>query len=532
MDLPTPRLGSRAALGLGAATLTSPAFAQPAAARTLRFVPHANLANLDPVWSTQLISRIHGFLVYDPLYGTDADLRAHPQMAEGHALEEGGTVCAVTLRQGLRFHDGEPVLARDCVASLRRWMRRSPVGQTLEERLDGLEAPDDRRLVFRLRRPFPHLIAALSSVASPVPFMMPERIARTDPFQQIREVVGSGPFRFKPDEFVTGSRMVYERKPAYAPAPGGAPSLTAGPKAAHFDRVEWRILPDAATAAAALQAGEVDWFENPSPEVAERLRRHPALLVERIDRLPYLGLLRFNHLHPRSDDARVRRALLPAVSQADFMTAIVGPDPDMWRGGAGVFPPGTPLASDAGLEPLSGPRDVDKAKRLLREAGYDGRPVRLIGTSEGYGAAVATQVAADLFRRLGLNFELALSDLASWIRRRTSREPLDRGGWSAFCTVTPGFELADPASHAPLRANGAAAWPGWPTIPRLETLREAWLEASDPPEQRRIAAEIQRAALEELPFVPLGAYWSNTALRRDLVGRVPGFPIFWGIRRA
>ncbi len=185
-------LGRRAALALGAAVLPRPAVAQPAAAtRMLRFVPHANLANLDPIWSTQLISRIHGFMVYDTLYGTDADLRVHPQMAAGHALEEGGTVCTVTLREGLRFHDGEPVLARDCTASLQRWMRRSPVGQTLAERLDALEAPDDRSLVFRLKRPFPHLLAALGSVASPVPFVMPERHARTDPFRQVTEVVGS-----------------------------------------------------------------------------------------------------------------------------------------------------------------------------------------------------------------------------------------------------------------------------------------------------------------------------------------------------
>jgi peptide/nickel transport system substrate-binding protein len=451
-------------------------------------------------------------------------------MAEGHAFEEGGTVCTVALRAGLRFHDGERVLARDCAASLRRWMKRSPIGQTLEERLDALEVPDDRRLVFRLRRPFPHLIAALGSVGSPVPFIMPERLARTDPFQQVAEVVGSGPFRFRRDEFVTGSLVVYDRHPAYAPAPSGEPSLTAGPKVAHFERIEWRILPDAATAAAALQAGEVDWFETPPPELAGRLRRHPALRVERMDRLPALGLLRFNHLHPPFDDARARRALLPAISQADFMAAVVGPDRDLYREGVGVFPPGTPFASDEGLGPLAGPRDLERAGRLLREAGYDGRPVRLIGPTEG-GAGALAPVAADLFRRVGMHLDFAVSDLASWIRRRTGREPIERGGWSAFCTTTPGFELADPASHAPLRANGPAAWPGWPSIPRLEALREAWLEAADLPEQRRIAGEMQRMAMEELPFAPLGAYWQNTALRRELAGRVPGFPIFWNVRR-
>ena len=525
-----PLLGRRKAIAFAASALAMPAVGRGATARTLRYVPHANLANLDPIWSTQLISRIHGFMVYDTLYGTDAELRPHPQMAAGHVLENEGRTCTVMLRDGLHFHDGEPVLARDCVASLHRWMKRSPVGQTLDSQLDVLDAPDDRRLRFRLKKPFPSLFAALGSVASPVPFVMPERLARTDPFAQITEVTGSGPFRFKADEFVTGSFVVYERNPGYVPASSGVPSLTAGPKVVHLERVEWHVIPDAATASAALQAGEIDWYENPSPEIAAQLRRRRDLTVERMDRLPYLGILRFNHLLPPFDDVRARQALLPAISQTDFMTAIVGPDPTMYRDDVGIFPPETPLASHTGLAPLMGPRDLEKAKRLLRAAGYDGQTVRFIGTHEGL-VAGPTELAADLLRRVDLNLDYAVSDLATWIRRRTSREPIQNGGWSVFVTATPGFELASPASHAPLRANGTAAWPGWPSIPKLEAMREAWLDASDLSDQQRIASEIQGVAMEELPFVPLGAFWSNTALRRDLTDRVAGFPIFWNIRR-
>jgi peptide/nickel transport system substrate-binding protein len=244
-----------------------------------------------------------------------------------------------------------------------------------------------------------------------------------------------------------------------------------------------------------------------------------------------MGVLRCKHLHPPFDDVRARAALLPAISQADCMAAIVGPDPGLSRDGVGVFPPGTPLATDVGLEPLAGPRDPALARAMLREAGRAGARMRLLSSAEG-GLAAMSQVAGDMFRRLGLDLDLAVSDVATWLRRRTSQEPLERGGWSAFCTILPAFELIDPTSHAPLRGNGTATWPGWPTIPELEALRETWLDAADPVAGREIAAVMQRVAMRELPFVPLGAYWQDTALRRDLEGRVPGIPVFWGLRRA
>lgn len=517
----------------GAALLARPAIAQPAQSRVLKFVPQANLTSVDPIWTTATVTRNHGYLVYDCLYGLDDRFRPHPQMAAGTAFEDGGKIATITLREGLFFHDGEPVRAADAVASLNRWMARSPIGQKLREYTDELVALDDRRLRFRLKRPFPLLLNALGSVATPTPFIMPERIARTDPFQQIRETIGSGPFRFVQSEFNSGSLAVYVRNERYSPNPNAGPvSLTAGPKVVHFDRLEWHIIQDTATSTAALMQGEIDWFEQPTPENQLLLRRNRQVVVEKLTPFMSLGIMRFNHLHPPFDNAAIRRAILPAIQQSDFMIAAQGPDPDNWRDNVGVFTPGTPLANDAGLEPLRGPRSIERARALLREAGYTNQLIRILGPTDILNPAALTQVTIDLFRRLGANIDPVLTDWGTVVQRRASREPLERGGWSITCTSFAGFEVMDPAGHFPLRGNGRGAWFGWPDIPRLEALRDAWFDAPELPDQQRIAREIQTVAMHELPFIPLGAVASITAFRRNLTGRVPGFAQFWNIRRA
>ena len=299
----------------------------------------------------------------------------------------------------------------------------------------------------------------------------------------------------------------------------------------HFDRVEWHIIVDAATAAAALQTGEIDWYEQPPPEIQTLLRRNRAVTVEPIDPLPLTGILRPNHLHPPFNDKRVRQALLPAISQTDFMQAINGPDPALFTTGVGVFTPGTPLANDAGLAPLLGPRSVDRARALLREAGYTNQPMRLIGPTDILAPAAMTQVGADLVRRLGINADVVITDWGTTVQRRTSREPVERGGWSMLFTSFSSFDFVDPAAHFPLRGNGTGAWPGWPTIPRLEELRDAWFVAADLPAQQAIAREMQAVAMDELPYIPVGSYLSVTAHRRNLADRVKGLAVFWGLRR-
>lgn len=519
-------------LAASAATLASPAMAQPAIgtkAAVLRMVPQANLTSLDPIWTTANITRNHAYLIYDTLYGLDANLQPRPQMAAGHSVEDDGKRVTITLRDGLVFHDGARVLARDAVASIKRWMVRNAFGQKLATLTDAVTALDDTRLEFRLKKPFPLLFNALATVGSAC-FVMPERVAQTDPYKQLSDPTGSGPFRFLASEFNSGSLSAYARHTGYVPRDEPV-SFTSGGKRAYFDRVEWRIITDAATSAAALQNNEIDWFEQPPPELQELLAKRRELVVERIDPRPNPAMLRLNHLHPPFDNKAARQALLPAINQTDFMTAIVGPDPSGFST-IGAFTPGTPMATDVGMEVLTGPRSLDRARALLQEAGALSPRTRLIGPTDILAPTAMTQVCGALFHDLGLNLDLALSDWGTVIQRRASREPVEKGGWSALLTAFGSFDWMDPAGHPVARGNGKDAWFGWPTIPRLESLRDAWFEAPNLAAQKAIADDIQRVVLDEVPFIPVGAYYSNTALRRDLTGRVGGFALFYNLRRA
>ena len=515
-----------------AARLPAPALAQGVEARTLRFAPQGNLASLDPVWGTSVLSRNAGLMIYDTLFGIGADFQPRPQMAGGHEVSADGLTHTIALRPGLRFHDGEPVRAADCIASIRRWSKRDVLGQRLDVLLDAMEPLADDRFRIRLKRPWAGLTGVLGKAGANICAIMPERAARTDPFTQVADFTGSGPFRFLRDQWVAGSLAVFERNAAYEPRPE-APDLLAGGKVVHFDRVEWRVMPDPATAAAALQNNEVDWWETPLPDLLPVLRRNRNIVVETVSTAGTFGVLRFNHLHPPFDNPAVRRALFPAVDQEAFMQAAAGTEPDLYRIPSGAFTPGTPLANDAGLDILTRPRDLEAARRLLRESGYANQRVVLLSATDLPNLQGLTEVAADLMRRVGFNVDLLAMDWGTQIQRRTNRGPVEAGGFSAFCTTWEGLDTSVPGSHQPLRGNGANAWSGWPTSPKREALRDAWFEAKDPEEERRIARDLQMAVWEEAPFVPLGQLRPQQAYRRSLTGILKGGPaLFWNVRRA
>jgi peptide/nickel transport system substrate-binding protein len=513
--------------------LSTPRFATPSLAqggRALRFVPHANLTSLDPVWTTAWITRWHAYAVYDTLYSIGADLVPKPQMAAGHTLEQDGKLYTITLREGLRFHDGEPVRAQDAVASLLRWAKRDGFGQTMMESVAAVKALDDRRFAIQLHRPFPLLLDAIAKLA-PV-FVMPERIANTDPFTAITDATGSGPFRFVRSEWLPGSSAVYERFAGYQPRQE-PPDLLGGGKPVHFERFEWHIMPDPATAAAALQSGEVDWWENPPMDLLPLLKRNRGVTVGELDNFGYVTVLRPNHLHPPFDNPALRRAIWPALSQTDVMTAVNGVDSSTWNDRMGFFTPGTPLANDAGMEHITSPRSMDVAKRLVEASGYKGERVVQMMATDNPAQVASGNVIADMLRKLGLNLELVATDWGTVVQRRASREPVDKGGWSLFISNITGADTLNPASNHVLRSSGLnGTWFGWPSSEKLEQLRKAWFEAPDLTAQKEIAAETQRQAFDDVPYWPLGHYRQPAAWRRELQGfvRAP-VPLAWGVRR-
>nr|WP_237182551.1 ABC transporter substrate-binding protein [Roseomonas marmotae] len=500
-------------------------------AKPLRFVAQADLTILDPVWTPGIVTRNHALMVFDTLYGVDTALRPQPQMAAGHEVEDDGRRWTITLRPGLRFHDGEPVRARDAAASIRRWGARDTFGIALMQLVDEISAADDQRLVIRLKRPFPMLPDALGKPGTMNAFIMPERLALTDPGTQVTEMVGSGPYRFVAREYVVGARAVYEKFAGYVPREGGEPSLLAGPKVAHIERVEWLSMPDPATAAAALQQGEIDWWEQPPADLSEALKRNRNIRQEVLDTTGSPAFLRFNQLHPPFDRPEMRQALLGAVAQADFMQAVAGADRSLWRDDLGYFLPGSPMASDEGMAALTGPRDLDAVRRALEAAGYKGERIVHLQPTDYPSVSALNLVAADMMRRCGINVELQAMDFGTFIRRIANQDPPERGGWNTVCVSTAGASWVNPAAHNYLRGNGRRSIVGWPTSERLEALRDQWFET--PPErQGEIGRAMQAAAFQDLPFIPVGLFYQNTAYRSDLTGMVKGAPVFWNLRRA
>ena len=395
---------------------------------------------------------------------------------------------------------------------------------------DALDAPGDRTIRFRLKRPFPLLPDALGKMSPNICGIMPERLAVLPASKPVPEIIGSGPFRLVEAERVTGSRIVYERFAGYVPA-GGPPGLTSGGKCAELDRVEWLVMPEPATAAAALRTGAVDWVEAPPPDLLPQLRSDPRVVVATNDPTGVMPILRFNSLLPPFDNLAIRRAVLSAVNQGDFMAAF-SEDAANLRTGVGIFCPGTPQATTAGLDQTIGAADIPGARRAIAAAGYKGEHVVMLEPTEHPVNSVMAQVGADLFKKLGLQVDDQAMDAGTMFQRRGSREVLDRGGWSCFPSAVAGIDVLNPAVSFLARGNGRDAWYGWPTDPALEALRLSWFDAPGFAEQKAVAEWMQRQVLDQAPYLPLGQILQPTAYRRGLSGILPGFAKFWSVRKA
>jgi peptide/nickel transport system substrate-binding protein len=511
--------------------LAAPYVARAQSTKTLRFVPQANLANLDPVWGTQYVVRNASLLIWDTLYGVDANLVPRPQMCEGAEEADGGRTWTFKLREGLKFHDNTPVLPRDVIASLIRWMGRDPNGQTIKATLEAMEAIDDRSFRIKLTKPFPKMLFAIGKSNPPLAAIMPERIAKTDPFTQISEYIGSGPMVFSKAQWVPGSSAVFERFEGYQPRAEAGQWMSGG-KRMLFDRIEWKIIPDAATAAAALQSGEIDWWESPIPDVIPLLKRNGSINVDIADPLGNIGSLRMNHLWPPFDNVLARRAVQIALSQEDYMQAVAGDDTNLWKTCPSYFTPGTPSYSEVGSEPLKGERKIAEAKKLLEQAGYKGEKiVLLVATDIGITKAEG-DVTADLLGKIGMNVDYVATDWGTVGTRRAKKDAPDKGGWHIFHTWHAGADCINPLPYTALRTNAEKAWFGWPNSPRIEGLIADWYAATDEASGAAEIARINAASMEFVTYLPTGFFLSYQAWRKNVSGVVKApFPVFWGVQK-
>ena len=515
-----------------AAGLAMPAIARAQGARVLKFVPQANLSSMDAVAGTQYVVRNAALMVWDTLYGVNAKLEPQPQMCEGHEASSDLKTWTFKLRPGLKFHDGGAVTTRDVIASLERWMVRDTMGQMIKGRLDALEAIDDRIFRFRLNKPFAKMLFALGKNNAPVALIMPERIAKTDPFKLISEYVGSGPMKFNTSEWVPGSKAVFEKFADYSVRPEAGEWL-AGGKRMYFDRVEWLIPSDAATAGAALQNGEVDWWETPLPDLLPLLKRNRNINLDISDPLGNIGSLRFNHLQPPFNDVRARRAVLMALSQADYMQAVVGDNPDLWKESASYFTPGTAAYTDAGGEILKGKRDIDGAKKLLAEAGLLGAKVTLVVAMDVAITKAEGEVTADLLKKIGFDVDFVATDWGTVGARRAKKDPPSQGGWNIFHTWHAGADCVNPAPYTALDAGGDKAWFGWPKSDGVQKAIADWYDAPDAAAEKAAMAAINRLSFENVTYAPTGFFLMYQAWRSNVTGVVKApFPVFWGVQKS
>jgi peptide/nickel transport system substrate-binding protein len=521
-------LQATAAASLGTPLAAPQVNAQTARAKTLRVVPLTALFSLDTVFNTSLVTTNHGFAVYDTLFGLNNAHEIKPQMAEGYTISDDQRVYTIRLRDGLKFHNGEPVRAQDCIQSLKRWAGRETFGQTVAQFVDTWGVKDDRTLEIKLTRPVPVFLMAITRGSASVPFIMPEHVAKTDPFKQITEAIGSGPFKWVASEFTAGSFAAYTRNTDYVPRSEPA-EWTSGGKVAHFDRVELRAIPEPATAAAALLSGEVDWYEQVQPDLVPQLRRGDVHIAD-ANPTGFNGILRFNHLHPPFNNVKLRRAIMMAMNQADYMASITGNDPTAHRNCKALFPCGTPYGQEIGA-PLMG-ADLAKARAMIKESGYNNEKIVILSPADVPTIGPMADVTYDLLKQLGVNAELAAVDWATLTQRRASKEPVEKGGWSLFHTWSPSQIIATPVEHFAMRGLGQTGWAGWYADDQMEQMTRDWITAASVEDQTRIANAIHARAFDQVPFVLCGQFQIRTAYRKYLTGLVRGGAAYmWNLRR-
>jgi len=514
------------------ATLAAPRLSLAQNTRVLKFIPQANLSSLDAVAGTQYVVRNAAMMIWDTLYGVDSSITPKPQMCEGHTVNADFTEWTFKLRSGLKWHDGEKVTTRDVIASLQRWMVRDTMGQLIKARLDALEAIDDLSFRFRLNKPFAKMLFALGKSNAPMALIMPERIAKTDPFQLIKEYVGSGPMKFQADEWVPGAKAVFTRFEGYSVRPE-AGSWSAGGKRMNFDRIEWVIIPDAATAAAALQNGEVDWWENPIADVVPLLKRNRNLNVDIGDPLGNIGSFRMNHLNPPFDKVGVRRAIMMALSQTDYMQAVAGDDPALWKVCPSMFTPGSALYTEAGGDLLKGPRNYEAAKKLLAESGYAGEVIELVVPTDVPITKAEGDVTADLLQKIGMKVHYNATDWGTTGTIRAKKDPVSKGGWNIFHTWHAGADCINPAPYTALDASGDTAWFGWPKSQKVQDAIQQWYAAPDLAAEKKAAEAINIASFENVTYIPTGFFLQYTSWRKNVSGVVKApFPVFWGVEKS
>jgi peptide/nickel transport system substrate-binding protein len=497
-------------------------------AKVLRVVPQADLKILDPIWTTAQVSRNHGYNVYDTLFGVDVQGKVQPQMVDQYEVSADGLIWRFSLRKGLAFHDGKPVTSADVIASLQRWGQRDSLGQKMMAALERMDALSERsfRLVFK--QSFGMVREALGKPSSSPAFIMPARVAATSADQQIDDATGSGPYIFKQDEYRPGEKVVYVKNTKYIPRPE-PPSGTAGGKQVYVDRMEWVILKDAQTQANALLNGEIDMIEWVPAEQYTALKANAQVVLDpTLPRASYT--LHLNHWLPPFSNPKIAQAAIMTIHQEALMRA-QQVHKALYSGCLSIYPCGSQYATTQNAY-FTGTPMLAKAKALLQEAGYDGKPVVLMHPADFTMLNKLAPVMAQLLKQAGFNVDMQTMDWPTLVMRRAKKDPVEKGGWNMFITSWGMADSMNPLFFAPMTGNGERGWFGWTTDTKLESLKSEFLAARDEAARKSLAAAIQQQVLDTGIYAPIGEYTVLSAYRKNISGVLHApVNVFWNIKK-
>jgi len=517
------------AVALGLVAVAVVATPPVAAETTLRVVMHSDLKIVDPIWTTAYIVRNHGYMLYDTLFAMDAKGEVKPQMVDKYEVSKDQLTYTLHLRDGLLWHDGNPVTAEDCVASIKRWAAKDSMGQKLMGFVKELQAVNGKTIKIVVSEPTGLVLGALGKPSSNVPFMMPKRVAETDPNTQISDFTGSGPFVFKKDEWKPGDKTVYVKFDKYKPRAEAASGL-AGGKAVKVDRVEWKWIPDHQTAINALLAGEVDMLEAPPHDLYPVLKADPNVRLINGNPLGNQYTFRFNTLAKPFDNAKVRQAVFYAFNQEDFLKAVIG-DPAYYKTCKAFFPCGSPLATTKGMEGLL-ESNFEKSKALLKEAGYDGTPIVLMHSTDLAVLTNLAPVAKSLLEKGGFKVDMVSMDWQTLVARRAKKDPPTQGGWHAFLTSWVAADILNPVMMGFMNASCDKAMFGWPCDKEIESLRDQFARETNPTKQKAIAEAVQVRETQYPTHIPLGQWYGAFATRKNVDGVLEApVTIFWNVTK-
>ncbi|MBL8690194.1 MAG: ABC transporter substrate-binding protein [Rhodospirillaceae bacterium] len=509
------------------ALLTTIAFA-PGYAQTLKVVPHADLRVLDPHLATPLITKMHGAAVYETLLAWDSKLNIKPVAAQSLSVSPDRLTYTFTMRPGAKFHDGSPVRAQDAIASLKRWMTRDSLGRRLNGLVAAYEVVNDQTFHIKLKEPDSFVEFTLGATGALLPQIMREKEATTDSATAVTEIIGSGPFKFVKGEYVPGAKVVYEKNRDYVPRTEAPDGLT-GARVVKVDRVEWTIIPDPATAAAALSKGEVDYWDTVALDQLPVLAKSPDVVTGKLVPLPYVANIRMNQIQPPFDNVKVRQAVAHLLDQNELMQAAVG-DPAWYATCYAYFVCGSPNATLAGSEPYSKP-SVAKAKEALAASGYKGEKVVILGTKELAPIGGMVEVLNQRMKEAGFNVELRMM---AWgvLTTLINKHPPEADSWHIFATYSTGGVMHHPLTNifADMDCN-AKNVAGWPCDQEQMKLKAAYLKASGDAQKPALDA-LHKKLWEQVVYVPGGQFDAPFAWRKNLEGVAPAaLPVFWNITK-